>query len=221
MPVSAQNRFDVWALDKVDLSTWEPVPPSVPWLLIQWTVMQHMGLTTETVNCDLNQIPKKERALVGMKRTILKLFKFSHTVPQRTRTIFEIMQLELLLAVGKLYTHPGTGLLCLDAYVLPFMWHKERHLVGHEPVGWLPTIMYDHEISEAEAALWRRAMPAFAERTRFNWDHKPDCDYGHNGTFMCPVDGEHQDSCLCECGGGVDIEQLSQVGGHCFASIIE
>jgi hypothetical protein len=76
MPVSAKSRFDVWALDKVDLSTWEPVPPSVPWLLIQWTVMQHMDLTTETVNCDLSQIPKKERALVDMKRTILKLFKF-------------------------------------------------------------------------------------------------------------------------------------------------
>jgi len=55
-------------------------------------------------------------------------------------------------------------------------------------------------VDDAELALWRRILPALAERCR-TWEHQGDCEYKRDGATI-PLSLELGQAVLCSCGAG-------------------
>ncbi|KAG8724356.1 hypothetical protein FRC09_019634 [Ceratobasidium sp. 395] len=54
-----------------------------------------------------------------------------------------------------------------------------------------------------EAAVWKRIIPAFVERSR-TWSHGPNCEYSGKGTI--PISLEPRASPICACGQGTGFD---------------
>lgn len=55
-------------------------------------------------------------------------------------------------------------------------------------------------VDDAELALWKKVLPALAERCR-GWDHGAGCEYGRPGASV-PLSTEPGEQVLCGCGAG-------------------
>lgn len=62
-----------------------------------------------------------------------------------------------------------------------------------------------------EAAVWRRLLPALAERCRQTWTHRTTCEYIKTGKV--PLSFLPQESPICSCGEGKDVEGMRKVKG--------
>ncbi|KAL2266692.1 hypothetical protein VTJ83DRAFT_6044 [Remersonia thermophila] len=92
------------------------------------------------------------------------------------------------------------GVPVLDAAVLPFT----RELLASQELVEFLVLLRTLEcctltVDEKELALWKRALPALAERCR-DWDHLPACEYAAAGS--APVSLRPGEPVLCSCGQG-------------------
>ncbi len=90
------------------------------------------------------------------------------------------------------------GSVVLDAWVLPLTNARVQKLSSAiqsllsakpQPLG-----VY---LSDKESILWKRLLPALAERCR-NWHHKADCEYRIKGAI--PLSVKENQNPLCGCG---------------------
>ena len=89
------------------------------------------------------------------------------------------------------------GSIVLDAYVVPFTVPRVMEL--RSALGRLQeTQPSTVKLSDKELILWKRLLPALAERCR-TWDHKPTCEY--RGKSI-PLSVEEAQTPLCSCGEG-------------------
>ena len=89
------------------------------------------------------------------------------------------------------------GSLVMEAYVVPFTIPRVKELL--EPLNALQmTEPCAIRVSNDESTLWKRMLPALAERGR-TWQHKSTCEYRNKGA---PLSTEAGESPLCSCGEG-------------------
>lgn len=97
-----------------------------------------------------------------------------------------------------------------DGYVLPLtndimpkLMSRFHHLMS-KTAGMVNISVYKGEIQ-----AWKQLLPAFVERCRTSWTHKPDCEYKSQGKI--PLTEEMELDPLCSCGRGKDTEGMQQV----------
>ena len=90
------------------------------------------------------------------------------------------------------------GSVVMEAYVVPLTIPRVKELYGplNALHGTQPRAI---RVSNEESILWKRMLPALAERCR-TWDHKSTCEYRSRGA---PLSTEEGQSPLCSCGEGV------------------
>ena len=113
----------------------------------------------------------------------------------------------LIFAVG-IRHDLDLGSLVMEAYVVPFTIPRVKELL--RPLNALqktePRVI---RVSNDESTLWKRMLPASAERCR-TWEHKSTCEYRNKGA---PLSTEAGKSPLCSCGEGkLSGAQLAKLG---------
>jgi hypothetical protein len=142
-----------------------------------------------------SQTSAHEQAIFEMKRSIACIFvRTHHKLGARTHahSAFSMNtqgsenDCDFVIFTNGIYHDQAVGSICLGAYVLPMTLHNLNSMLGG--LGGL----LNHskhigvKVSQDEAVLWKQAMPAFVERSRYTWEHKPTCEYQREGTFKCP-----------------------------------
>ena len=90
------------------------------------------------------------------------------------------------------------GSVVMEAYVVPLTISRVKELF--EPINALQrTQPRSIRVSNEESILWKRMLPALAERCR-TWNHKSNCEYQSRGA---PLSTEEGQSPLCSCGQGI------------------
>ncbi|RYP08904.1 hypothetical protein DL764_001614 [Monosporascus ibericus] len=108
---------------------------------------------------------------------------------------------QVLLFVRALRLDGAAGSVVADAAALPLT----RELVDSRELETFLLVLRELEIcvidvDDAELALWKRVLPAFAERCR-TWSHDPGCEYRKPGAGVpLTLLSEHQ--FMCSCGNG-------------------
>lgn len=100
------------------------------------------------------------------------------------------------------------GSVVMEAYVVPFTIPRVKELL--QPLHALQaTEPRRILVSNDESILWKRMLPALAERCR-TWDHKSTCEYQNKGA---PLSTEEGKSPLCSCGEGkISGAKLAKLG---------
>ena len=100
------------------------------------------------------------------------------------------------------------GSLVMEAYVVPFTIPRVKELL--QPLQALQgTEPRSIRVSNDESILWKRMLPALAERCR-TWEHKSTCEYRNKGA---PLSTEAGKSPLCSCGEGrISGGELTKLG---------
>ncbi|KAI4244092.1 MAG: hypothetical protein LQ352_006916 [Teloschistes flavicans] len=118
--------------------------------------------------------------------------------PVRTFQLSRDESCHTIIFVSEMRHDLDLGSIVLDAWVLPLTIprvHKLRDalrdLMGVKPIG--------TNVSDSESILWKRLLPALAERCR-TWSHTAQCEYRQKGTI--PLSTEEDQSPLCSCGEG-------------------
>ena len=109
---------------------------------------------------------------------------------------------DTLVLVSSVRHDLDLGSIVLDAWVLPFTMEKGKTLSlalhrlfsnsNPKPLGVI--------LSDKESALWKRFLPALAERCR-TWNHKDGCEYRKKGASI-PLSTKEAENPLCSCGEG-------------------
>ena len=114
-----------------------------------------------------------------------------------------------LIFVSGLHHDLDLGSVVLDAWVLPLTIERVQKLANGlqgllsakpPPVGVL--------LSGRESTLWKRLLPALAERCR-TWNHKASCEYRTEGQI--PLSTDEDQSPLCSCGEGKVTSSFTKV----------
>ncbi len=100
------------------------------------------------------------------------------------------------------------GSVVMEAYVVPFTIPRVKELL--QPLEALQnTEPRAILVSNDESILWKRMLPALAERCR-TWNHKSTCEYRRKGA---PLSTEEGKSPLCSCGEGkISGPELAKLG---------
>ena len=153
---------------------------------------------------------------VDLKQSLNIIFQaFAGRHPQ-SRESMKVFQLSLvgtknchtIILASSLRHDLDLGSIVMEAYVLPLTIPRVMELQStlarlqeKNPCG--------VALSEKEAILWRRMLPALAERCR-TWKHKSTCEYRTQGVPFSTKEGE---SPLCSCGEGqISGTELAKVG---------
>ena len=100
------------------------------------------------------------------------------------------------------------GSLVMEAYVVPFTIPRVKELL-RQLDALVATEPRAIRLSNDESTLWKRMLPALAERCR-TWEHKSTCEYWNNGA---PLSTEAGKSPLCSCGEGkISGAELAKLG---------
>ncbi|OIW26990.1 MYND finger [Coniochaeta ligniaria NRRL 30616] len=126
----------------------------------------------------------------GMQGNQTGLFAISHAKSGRN----------MLLFVSALRLDGANASVVLDAAVIPM---TSSMLKDDDLASFLLIVraleISDIEVDDAELVLWKKLLPALAERCR-TWSHVPGCEYSVQGTV--PVSLEPGGQVLCSCGQG-------------------
>lgn len=123
--------------------------------------------------------------------------KFKGDVTTFNLTLARNMSCHTIIFATNIRHDLDLGSVVLDAYVVPLTKRRVQDLraaLGRlhetEPCG-IP-------LSDQESRLWKRMLPALAERCR-TWSHKSDCEYLSKGA---PLSIDENQTPLCSCGMG-------------------
>lgn len=111
--------------------------------------------------------------------------------------------IHMLLFISALRLDPVHATAVLDAAVIPFT----KEIIESGDLESFLLILHSLEmgtiiVDDDELVLWKRALPAFAERCR-TWNHAADCEYAagaHQATVPLSTEPGHR--VLCYCGEG-------------------
>ncbi|KAK5995703.1 hypothetical protein PT974_04120 [Cladobotryum mycophilum] len=109
--------------------------------------------------------------------------------------------IHMLVFISAIRLDGDTASVVLDAAVIPFT----TRLIESGKLGEFLLILRTLEcgsikVDDAELLLWKKALPAMAERCR-TWSHLPHCEYKQKKATI-PVSLEHGGKVLCSCGNG-------------------
>ena len=160
--------------------------------------------TTLNAKCDLKQ------SLGTMFLSFAGLNE-KHIGPKKTfQLALEESGVHTNIFATKIHFDLDLGSLAMEAYVIPFTIPRVKELF--QPLGALQkTEPLSIRVSNDESTLWKRMLPAMAERCR-TWSHKSTCEYRVKGS--APLSTEAGQSPLCSCGEGtISGAELAKLGG--------
>lgn len=110
--------------------------------------------------------------------------------------------IHMLLFISALRLDPVHATVVLDAAVIPFT----KDIIESGDLESFLLILHSLEmgtiiVDDEELVLWKRALPALAERCR-TWTHTPDCEYAAGAQATVPLSTEPGHRVLCRCGEG-------------------
>lgn len=212
------DRFDSWT-QMVFESSLPPLCWSIPRVNLElqplvtfprtgdssW-LRTFMGTTVSDTERPLSKLDQATttNAKFDLKQSLNILFLTFAGLNERSNSSSKTFQLALettgahtlIFAVG-IHHDLDLGSLVMEAYVVPFTIPRVKELL--QPLNALqrtePRVI---RVSNDESTLWKRMLPASAERCR-TWEHKSTCEYRKKGA---PLSTEAGKSPLCSCGEG-------------------
>ena len=133
----------------------------------------------------------------------------NHSSPSRTfQLALETTGVHTLIFATSIRFDLDLGSVVMEAYVVPFTIPRVKELF--QPLNALQgTQPRCIRVSHEESILWKRMLPALAERCR-TWNHKSSCEYQRSGA---PLSIEEGKSPLCSCGEGlISGAELAKLG---------
>ena len=141
--------------------------------------------------------------LTNVKTTIHAILVGAAGVKQHKSRVFGLSvgtNIDTVIFVPTLRFDLASHTLVADAYALPLnddrLRKVEKTLMAI--IGELVRV----ELWGDEVAIWKRLLPALAERCR-TWKHGPDCEF--LAKKLIPLSLEHENDPLCSCGKGKDV----------------
>ncbi|KAL9098833.1 MAG: hypothetical protein Q9163_005576 [Psora crenata] len=228
-PIKAFNgvdRFDSWTqmairdngvlmckdIPRIDLSI-QPLIPLSKGIDTTWIPI-FLGPTLSDAECATSKAttnsPTSGSVKVDFKRSLNTLFSFYvRTEPNKRLNIGKCcrtFQLSIegschtIIFASALHLDLDLGSIVLEAFALPLTIPKvtalAQSLKNLQEAGNPLSIL----VTPAESVLWKRLLPALAERCRI-YPHKPDCEYRRPGATI-PLSIEEAGNPLCSCGEG-------------------
>lgn len=110
--------------------------------------------------------------------------------------------IHMLLFISALRLDPVHATVVLDAAVIPFT----KEIIDSGDLESFLLILHSLEmgtiiVDDDELVLWKKALPALAERCR-TWTHASDCEYAAGAHTTVPLSTEPGRRVLCRCGEG-------------------
>lgn len=176
-----------------------------------------MGTTLSDAEDSLNKLDQATttNAKLDLKQSLNVLFLTFAGLNERSNGPRKTFQLALettgahtLIFATGIHHDLDLGSVVMEAYVVPFTIPRVKELL--EPLNALhmtePSAI---RVSNDESILWKRMLPALAERCR-TWEHKSTCEYRNKGA---PLSTEEGKSPLCSCGEGkISGAELAKLG---------
>lgn len=145
-------------------------------------------------------------ARMNFKESLFTMFMLASGLQGGQTGLFAIHHpdkggIHMLLFVSAIRLDGANASVALDAAVIPF---TVDIIKGGKLEAFL-LILRELEcctitVDDAELALWKKVLPALAERCR-NWTHTPECEYAKPGATV-PLSTEPGKQVLCSCGAG-------------------
>lgn len=193
----------LWSIPKINLAI-QPKISLPPGANRSW-LTAFLGLVlsdSEHALSKLNQVttvsPKYD--LKQSLNTMLGSFAGLHPQSPSSSNVFQLSvekSCHTIILANALRHDLDLGSIVLDAWVVPLTIprvHELSKALGQmqqkQPVGII--------LSREESILWKRLLPALAERCR-TWSHKSSCEYLEGGVPLSTADEEPS---LCSCGQG-------------------
>ncbi|KAH8845657.1 hypothetical protein MCOR07_008714 [Pyricularia oryzae] len=171
----------------------------------------------ERIMSDTKTVPAVEALRTNFKESLFTMFMLSSGLQGDQTGLFAIERagsdgpgsgsVQMLVAVSALRLDAASAGVVADAAVLPLT----RTIVAGDVdlrafLAMLPSFQVCYvSADDAELALWRKVLPALAERCR-TWSHGEDCEYKAPDATI-PLPGEHGQhgggsAVVCSCGRG-------------------
>ena len=223
------NTFDSWTqmlckkkdllllsdIPRINFSI-QPRPPHFKKQDSEW-IRVFMGTTLSDREKALNDISCRDRGsdpssgnvLIDIKQTLNILicsFAGQHPSAQsgilRPRVFhFSIdNSCHTIIFATALYHDLDLGSVCLEAYVLPLTIPKVMKLQPALAAIQNASEFHGIHVTPEESILWKRLLPALAERCR-TYPHKDGCEYLRAGATI-PLSTAEAESPICSCGEG-------------------
>ena len=194
-----------WSIPRVDLESQPlvtfPKKGDSSWLR---TFVGSTFSDVEKPLCDLNQATTTN-AKYDLKQSLGTMFLSFAGLNEKYSRPSKTFQLDLettgthtlIFATGIRFDF-DLGSVVMEAYVVPLTIPRVEELF--QPLHALQrTEPLSIRVSNDESILWKRMLPALAERCR-TWNHKPMCEYQDSGA---PLSTEEGKSPLCSCSQGI------------------
>ncbi|KAL9124897.1 MAG: hypothetical protein Q9217_005825 [Psora testacea] len=212
-------------IPRVDL-TIQPVIPVSKGIEVDWLPLflgPTLSDTESAINSSAIDNPTSGSVKVDFKQSINTLFSSfagsnatwnSHNSGKRWQT-FQLsinQSCHTILFATALHQDLDLSSIVLEAFVLPLTIPKVMAMgqalynlqEAAQPCG--------IHVTSAETVLWKRLLPALAERCR-TYPHKPSCEYRRPGAKI-PLSVEEAENPLCSCGEGqISGSEFAQMGG--------
>lgn len=143
---------------------------------------------------------------VNFKESLFTMFMLGSGLQGRQTGLFAINHPEkggihMLIFVSAMRLDGDAASVVLDAAVIPFT----SSLIESRKLEEFLLILRSLEcctvnVNDAELILWKKALPALAERCR-TWSHRPGCEYKRRNATI-PLSLEPGEQVVCSCGNG-------------------
>lgn len=204
-----------WSIPRVNLGLQSlvtfPKKGDSPWL------STFMGTTLSDAEADLSKSSQATttNTKFDLKQSLNNLFQTFAGLNEKFNGPKKTFQLALettgahtIILATAIRHDLDLGSLVMEAYVVPFTIPRVKELL--QPLSALQaTEPCGIRVSNDESILWKRMLPALAERCR-TWKHKATCEYPAKGA---PLSTEEGESPLCSCGeGDISGAKLAKLG---------
>jgi hypothetical protein len=212
--ISDRGQLVPWMLGKVNLSKCPIIPSDANLPYLESFIGMSMSQKEKMLNRGEVSISTHEKDFFDFKKSIAVLFIRTQTRLGQRRNTHNVFRMtvnddcDFLIFTNGIHHDQAVGSICLGAYVLPLT----AQTLGSKLDG-LGQLFHNPKqigisISKGEETLWKQAMPALVERCRYDWEHKPSCEYNIDGVFKCPRSVKHSETPICSCGEGHDTDLL-------------
>ncbi|KAI4100501.1 MAG: hypothetical protein L6R37_005452 [Teloschistes peruensis] len=164
-----------------------------------------MGGTTSSRDADVERGNLVSNAKRDLKQSLGNIFLAfaglhfrSEGRPVRTFQLCREESCHTIIFVSDMRHDLDLGSVVLDAWVLPLTIPRVQKL-SNALAGLMEIKPLGINVSDSESILWKRLLPALAERCR-TWNHTPQCEYHQKG--IIPLSTEEAQNPLCGCGEG-------------------
>ncbi|KAI1768471.1 hypothetical protein GGR53DRAFT_410482 [Hypoxylon sp. FL1150] len=149
--------------------------------------------------------PTSRSLRVDFKESVFSMFMRASGLRGVQTNIFAIEDTgggnQLLIFVRAILIHGAEGSVAMDAAVVPIT----HQLINSGKLEAFLRMLPEQpscakRVGDEEFALWKRAIPAFAERCR-TWSHGPNCEYKMRGATV-PLTTTPGEQFICSCGNG-------------------